>query len=128
MNKLSDITERKQVLQDQAKLYKKRIRQNVNDLYGNAESKGKKIIIIGGALIVVYGILDLALRFRPKGISQTEDATNLENPPVSTHIRNESVIIRSIKEQIASFILALAKQALNEVLEKLKNRQTETKE
>lgn|GEM_PF-4619013 len=124
------IKEHKQLLLDKASLYKKKIRENVNDLYDDVENRGKKVLIIGGVLVVAYGILDLILKSRTPQIEEYEEAgeEKIQQPLVSTKPKQDSYIIRSIKEQIAAFIMALAKQALNEVLENLKNRQTESKE
>ncbi len=124
-----NIKERKQILLDAAELYKKKIRQNVNDLYGDVENRGKKVLIIGGVLIVTYGILDLILKSRKNKTVEIEyEDREIQNPPVSKRPKKESFIIRSIKEQIAAFIMALAKQTLNEVLENLRKKQTETEE
>ncbi len=124
------IKEHKQLLLDKASLYKKKIRENVNDLYDDVENRGKKVLIIGGVLVVAYGILDLILKSRTPQIEEYEvdGEEKIQQPLVSTKPKQDSYIIRSIKEQIAAFIMALAKQALNEVLENLKNRQTESKE
>ena len=124
------IKEHKQLLLDKASLYKKKIRENVNDLYDDLENRGKKVLIIGGVLVVAYGILDLILKSRTPQIEEYEvdGEEKIQQPLVSTKPKQDSYIIRSIKEQIAALIMALAKQALKEVLENLKNRQTESKE
>ena len=124
------IKEHKQLLLDKASLYKKKIRENVNDLYDDVENRGKKVLIIGGVLVVAYGILDLILKSRTPQIEEYEvdGEEKIQQPLVSTKPKQDSYIIRSIKEQIAALIMALAKQALKEVLENLKNRQTESKE
>ena len=123
------IKDKKQVLLDKASLYKKQIRESVNELYEDVENRGKKVLIIGGALIITYGILDLILKSRQNKVVEEEyEEREIQNPPVSTRPKQDSFIIRSIKEQIAAFIMALAKQTLNEILENLKKKQTESEE
>ncbi|MBT28845.1 MAG: hypothetical protein CMO01_04210 [Thalassobius sp.] len=128
-----DITDRKQVLLDQAKVYQKHIRDNVNDIYGNVESKGKKVLVIGGVLVAAYSILDLIIRFRRTSHSEPERHIeyrdrDIEHPPVDTRPKKESFIIKSIKEYIATFLLALARQTLTEVIEAIKNKKDDTAE
>lgn len=123
------LKDRKQVLLDKASLYKKQIRENVNELYDDVENRGKKVLIIGGVLIIAYGILDLILKSRQNNAIEEDyidDDREIQNPPVSTRPKQDSFIVRSIKEQIAAFIMALAKQTLNEILENLKKKQTES--
>ncbi|UZR92906.1 hypothetical protein [Chondrinema litorale] len=129
MNKI-DTSDRKQVLLDQAKVYQKHIRDNVNDIYDNVESKGKKVLVIGGVLVAAYSILDLIIRFRkthyhpePERHIEYRDA---EHPPVDTRPKKESFIIKSIKEYIATFLLALARQTLTEVIEAIKNKKDDS--
>ena len=131
MNKI-DTSDKKQVLLDQAKLYQKHIRENVNEIYGNVESKGKKVLIIGGVLVAAYGVLDIFIRFRNKRVEvpqyQNQDKTNIEHPPVDSSPKKESFIVKSIKQYIATFLLALARQTITEVIEAIKNKKDENEE
>jgi hypothetical protein len=113
----NNIFSRKESLHRNTEKYKQAIEEQVNILKENAGQISKVALVIGGTLTVTYLLVKILSRSRKKkatilyhpGIDQTQAIT-------VPRIKEESVIVRTIKGYIATFLIALAQQKLQEVI------------
>ncbi|GAA4827239.1 hypothetical protein [Algivirga pacifica] len=124
----------KKELVAETKEYKNALSIQMKSTVREAKSTGKNAIIISTALIGAYGLLYLLLsNGKKKSKKDKEEITAAyqalpdgpEYPPryyPETRQREESTIIRTIKANIANFLIGIAKQELAKAIEELKER------
>ena len=96
------------------------ITHNFDDFKSNTEDISKAAIIGGGVLLAGYIIYRL-LRTQPKPYTtDSEKQIVVVNGP-----NQDSIIVRNIKNAIATFILAIAKQKLAEYLDNRERKMNE---
>ncbi len=110
------MADRKAQLSQATEKYKKAIENQVVDLRANAGKIGKNALVIGGVLLVSYAVVRLLVgKEKTKKIEEQEKRFL----PVAA-VKKESRIVSMIKQQIALFLLGIAKQRIAEFLEKKK--------
>jgi len=116
---MSKVIDREALKKKSASL-KEAISNNFDDIKSNSEDVSKAVLIGGGVIFAGYLIYRM-LR------SDSHDHENLDDKSVIVvnNSAQESTIVKSIKNAIATFILAIAKQKLAEYLNKRENNNTD---
>ena len=118
MQDRKSIADRKWALGQSTKKYKLAIEEQLGGLKANAGKIGKNTLVIGGVLLVSYLIVRaLAKEKKPGKGLVTQPERHL---PATAVVRRESTIVNMIKQQIALFLIAIAKQKITEVIEQLR--------
>jgi hypothetical protein len=112
---LTDYVKRKDELNKTAFAYKRSIVGELKDLKFNVNKWTQVAIAVGGALVVSY----VVYRMFRGGSDKIVKGGSSKPVKIKTY-SEESPIIRMIKENIATFLLSIAKQKLMEFLEKQK--------
>jgi len=122
MKTKTSYADRKATLSRTTEKYKQAIENQVDDLKVNAGKIGKNALIIGGTLVASYLIVRLLVG---KGKSK-ETAAPKENRylPVAP-VKRESSIVSLIKQQIALFLIAIAKEKITKAIEQLRKTDTQ---
>ena len=120
----SNIFSRKESLHRNTEKYKQAIGEQVDILKENAGQISKVALVIGGTLTVSYLMVKLLTRGRKKKkpIYYSNDNGRTISVP---HYKEESVIVRTIKGYIATFLIAVAQQKLQEVIAHYKDNNAE---
>ncbi|MDJ1470945.1 hypothetical protein QNI19_34790 [Cytophagaceae bacterium DM2B3-1] len=122
MTTKSSIADRKASLNRATEKYKKAIENQVGDLKANAGKIGKNALIIGGTLVAGYLIVRMLVgKDKTTKLSFEKEERNLPAAPV----KRESAIVSLIKQQIALFLIAIAKEKLLQVIEQLRKNDTQ---
>jgi len=108
---------KKEVLHKTSDQYKNAIKSDLDGLKKNAREWGKNALIIGGTLLAVYSLVNI---FFDSEDEKVESPAKDHKLPANTN--HESIIVRMIKEQLAAFLLNLAKKKLIEFLDDLKSK------
>lgn len=109
------IADRKAALSQSAGKYRLAIKEQAGGLKANAGRIGKNTLVIGGVLLASYLVVRmLAKERKPKNAAQP--GGYLPAAPV----RRESTVVAMIKQQIALFLIAIAKQKITEVIAQLR--------
>ncbi len=117
MHDKKSIADRKATLSQAANKYRTAIDEQLNGLKANAGNIGKNTLVIGGVLVVSYLIVRALAKDKKSAKSAaTESGRYLPAPPA----RRESMLVNMIKQQIALFLIAIAKQKITEVIEQLR--------
>ena len=116
----TNIFSRKEILHRDTEKYKQAIEEQVDILKQNAGQISKVAIVIGGALAVSYLLVRLFTRGNRKNKKLGYDAQHHPVRATMPVYREESVFARTIKGYIATFLIALAQQKLQEVVAHLK--------
>lgn len=113
----------KEVLYNNAEKYKRALEEQVDILKENAGQISKVAIVIGGTLTVSYLLFKLLT-----GSSKKKRKKEYYQPSAQLSVpqyKEESVIIRTIKGYIATFLIAIAQQKLQEVIAHFKENNAE---
>ncbi|MDJ1484022.1 hypothetical protein QNI16_26230 [Cytophagaceae bacterium YF14B1] len=122
MTTKSSIADRKASLNRATEKYKKAIENQVGDLKANAGKIGKNALIIGGTLVAGYLIVRVLVgKDKTTQLSFEKEERNLPAAPV----KRESAIVSLIKQQIALFLIAIAKEKLFQAIEQLRKNDTQ---
>jgi hypothetical protein len=116
------IADRKAKLSLTTEKYKKAIENQVDDLKANAGKIGKNALIIGGTLVISYALVKLLV-----GRNKTPKAPGPEENrylPVAP-VKRESGIVSLIKQQIALFLIAIAKEKIIQAIEQLRKNDSQ---
>jgi hypothetical protein len=113
---LTDYVKRKESLNKTAFAYKRSIVGELKDLKLNLNKWTQVAIVVGGALVVSY----VVYRMFSGGSDKVIKGGGGSKPVKIKTYTEESPIIRMIKENIATFLLSIAKQKLMEFLEQQK--------
>ena len=105
----------RETLKKKSALLKEAISTNFDDLKSNTEDISKAAFIGGGVLLAGY----LIYRLLRSNTSEYESLDGKNVMLVQSH--QESFIVKSIKNAIATFVLAIAKQKLAEYLNQREN-------
>ncbi|MBW8050598.1 MAG: hypothetical protein FVQ77_09710 [Cytophagales bacterium] len=108
---------KKKVLHVTSDQYKKAIRSDIEGLKKNARKWSTNALIIGGTLLAAYSLVKI---FFDSKDEESESPDRDHNLPANTN--HESIVVRMIKEQLAAFLLNLAKKKLIEFLHDLNNK------
>lgn len=118
----SSIADRKASLNRATEKYKKAIESQVDDLKANAGKIGKNTLIIGGTLVAGYLIVRLLVgKDKSTQLSFEKEERSLPAAPV----KREYAIVSLIKQQIALFLIAIAKEKLLHAIEQLRKNDTQ---
>ena len=115
---------KKEVLHNTSDQYKKAIKSDLDGLKKNARKWGKNALIIGGTLLAAYSFVKIFFDSDTNSVGAGDEEVE---PPSKDHklpanTNHESIIVRMIKEQLAAFLLNLAKKKLIEFLDDLKSK------
>ncbi|MES2733122.1 MAG: hypothetical protein V4714_15345 [Bacteroidota bacterium] len=119
----NNIFSRKESLHRNTEKYKQAIEEQVTILKENAGQISKVALVVGGTLAVSYLLVRLFTRSRKK--EKVLYASGPGTVPVQPHYKEESVIVRTIKGYIATFLISLAQQKLQEIIAHYKENDTE---
>ena len=104
----TNIFNRKESLHRNTEKYKQAIEEQVNILKENAGQISKVALVIGGTLTVTYLLVRL-LSKKGKKKDNTYFQPNEQAPMLTIpHFEEESMVVRTIKGYIATFLIALA--------------------
>ena len=112
---LTDYDKRKGALEKTAFAYKRSVLGELKDLRLNMNKWTQVAIAVGGAVVVSYVVYRM---MRGKNSNVVNEKSS--KPVKIKTYTEDSPIIRMIKENIATFLLSIAKQKLMEFLEKQK--------
>lgn len=112
---LTDYVKRKDALNKTAFAYKRSLLGELKDLKINLNKWTQVAIAVGGALVISY----VVYRMVKGGGNKVVKGGGSKPVKIKTYTE-ESPIIRMIKENIATFLLSIAKQKLMEFLEQQK--------
>lgn len=119
-------SERKSELAETADVLRQKIESQLANIKDETIDKAKKVLVIGGASLAVYWLVDTLLADdedkKPKKIKVQNAETALVALP---KIKEDSAIFTAIKGAVLTFLLALAKEKLIEVLSQLKKSDAE---
>ncbi|MDN4165727.1 hypothetical protein QWY31_09450 [Cytophagales bacterium LB-30] len=117
---MDDISARKSTLKKSSEEYRKTLEGQFNSLKDNAEKWGKTVVIVGLSMFVVYKLVRALA-----GSDEAEERIILKSEgtpyPVPTYTERRYSIFDTIKEQIALFLIAIAREKLMKYLESLEN-------
>ena len=117
-----DSTTRKEELYKAREQYRQEIESQVKDLRSKAEQIGKTVLVIGGVFAGAY--LLYSLFFGGSEKKKKKQVVSIDNKLVPIKVKEEdkedSWIVSSIKTYIISFLIAIAREKLSEVLQFLK--------
>ena len=117
MHDKKSIADRKAALSQSAKKYRTAIDEQLNGLKANAGKIGRNTLVISGVLVVSYLIVRALTKEKKSGKSA---ATEPERYLPAAPVRRESRIVSMIRQQIALFLIAIAKQKITEVIAQLR--------
>ena len=117
MHDKKSIADRKAALSQSAKKYRTAIDEQLNGLKANAGKIGRNTLVISGVLVVSYLIVRALTKGKKSGKSA---ATEPERYLPAAPVRRESRIVSMIRQQIALFLIAIAKQKITEVIAQLR--------
>jgi hypothetical protein len=121
----TNIFNRKESLYRNTEKYKQAIEEQVNILKENAGQISKVALVIGGTLTVTYLLVRL-LSKKGKKKEKTYFQPSEQTPALTVpHFKEDSIVIRTIKGYIATFLIALAQQKLQEVIAHYKETHAE---
>jgi hypothetical protein len=121
----TNIFTRKESLHRNTEKYKQAIEEQVNILKENAGQISKVAMVIGGTLAVSYLLVRLLSKDRKKKEKIYYQPTEQTHALAVPHFKEESIIVRTIKGYIATFLIALAQQKLQEVIAHYKENNAE---
>lgn len=118
---------RKEALNRTSEIYKQAIDNQVVVIKENAGQVGKTVLLAGAGLAVAYLLIKVftksgnkskhALPYDYSDINQLIDQQS-RNPSLPTRVNNQdSPLVNLIKQQIAIFLVGIAKQRLQEALQ-----------
>lgn len=110
----------RETLNKKSASFKDAITTNFDEIKSNTDEISKAALIGGGIVLAGYIIYRL-LRSEPKHLQNSDDKGVI----VVNGGYQELAIVRNIKNAIATFILAIAKQKLVEYLNKREENKTE---
>lgn len=117
-----DSTTRKEELYQAREQYRQEIESQVKDLRSKAEQIGKTVLVVGGVFAGAY--LLYSLFFGGSEKKKKKQVVSIDNKLVPIKVKEEdkedSWIVSSIKTYIISFLIAIAREKLSEVLQFLK--------
>ncbi len=114
-------SDRKASLKQVTEKYKNAIENQVGDLKENAGKIGRNAMVIGGVLVVGYLVARLIAGSEKKQVKIDENYH--PNMPVAP-VRREFGLVSLIKQQIALFLVAIAKEKLLEAIEQIRKNDT----
>ena len=107
---------RKEALHRNTEKYKQAIGEQVDILKENAGQISKVAMVIGGTLAVSYLLVKLLTRSSRKKKHHFQPVSVKDGELQLAYPKQESVLIRTIKGYIATFLIAIAQQKLQEVI------------
>lgn len=119
----ANIFTRKEALHRNTEKYKQAIEEQVDILKENAGQISKVALVIGGTLAVSYLLVKLLTRSSRRKRQNFYQVT--DNEVQVPYYKEESIIVRSIKGYIATFLIAIAQQKLQEVIAHFKESHAE---
>ena len=120
-----NIFTRKESLHRSTEKYKQAIEEQVNILKENAGQISKVAMVIGGTLTVSYLLIILLSKNRKKKEKIYYQPSDQPYTLATPRFKEESIIVRTIKGYIATFLIALAQQKLQEVIAHYKENNAE---
>ena len=119
----ANIFTRKEALHRNTEKYKHAIEEQVDILKENAGQISKVALVIGGTLAVSYLLVKLLTRSSRK---KRQKPYQVKDDEVQApYYKEESIIVRTIKGYIATFLIAIAQQKLQEVIAHFKETHAE---
>lgn len=115
---MENIAAQKTSLKRSAEDYKSALSNQIEHIKANAAQYGKTILIVGGVIFVTYKLIRM-LSSRDEDEVEVKVMGGAYPAPVYTGSRGGRSIFDMIKEQIALFIIAIAKEKLVKYLETL---------
>jgi hypothetical protein len=109
MNEEKQISKREKLVHE-SDVYKEAIIDQVEDIKSSMEQWLKTVLVIGGTIVISY-------TFVRSLIHKKERSDENENLPARTHAEKDSIANR-IMEQIAFFLMSVAREKLMEFLKK----------
>jgi len=106
-----DYKAQREALLREINLYKSQMKLNAENTAKDTGKKGKQALIIGGALLVTYGALQIYLttrKTRQKKAIKKQQEVILETAPA----KKESMLVKAGREYATSFLLGLASEGL----------------
>ena len=101
------VSKREQLVKE-SDAYRDAIKNQVQDIKTSAEQWAKTVLIIGGTIVLAYTFVKTLL-----GKGKSNENTNL---PATTSERHDYGIFNKVMEQIAFFLMAIAREKLMEFL------------
>ena len=108
-NELKELTQRKLALKQDSEDFKLAVETDVEELKVEAKEKGTLVLVIGGSLLVVYGL------FRVFSDLTGGDAKKSKKSKYMPALRgkgNKNPLFQTVMNQIALFLLGIAKQKI----------------
>jgi hypothetical protein len=111
----TDFEKQKHMLEKDSLAFKEAFSEELAKLSGMARKTGTTAVIIGGGLFLSYYLIKKIFFRKPskkyKAVSKTPSSGIIVQKP-----RKDSVIVAMIKEQIALFLITIAKEKLRAFL------------
>lgn len=126
MSSEQSIAERKKALSQDTEKYKQAIGNQVDGLKENAGQVGKMALIVGGSLAASYLLVRTVVRARRKKRHKYENGGIDQQWAKNPQPRRESVIMSTIKHQLTMFLVGLAKQRIQAIIDHSRNNDKTT--
>ena len=120
LSDLNNLKVQRKHLEEAEATFREAIEDQFDVLEEVARKWGRTILIIGGTALVGFGIAQAIIQARREKNEESTTPDTEESPQqVTVTKKEESAIVRAIKNQIAMFLAGLVKQKLMEFLENI---------
>ncbi|WP_323757586.1 hypothetical protein [Roseivirga sp.] len=130
---------RKEELEQSNANYKELLESQFESIKESFQDTGKKVLWIGGALFLAYGLTKLITSGGEKGEEETEEGQIIEIIPepstnkkvklrklVEREHTDESAVVSALKHQAIVFVLGLAAKKLGDFLSELGEKEEDS--
>lgn len=122
----NSFSEKRSFLETRSERFKTAAKGEVLQLKGNISKIGKSALIVGSGVLATYLLYKMFFgKKEVQTIVQPQSTVNPENTVVIQRVEEESGIVKRIKEQIALFLISIAKQKLQEYIDGLGKKTNE---
>jgi hypothetical protein len=112
--------EKRLFLEGRSEQFKAAAKGEVKEFKGNVSKIGNTALIVGSGVLATYFIYKMFFgNSKTKTIVRPKEYNCPENTVVVQRVEEESTIVKRIKEQIALFLISIAKQKLQEYIDGL---------
>lgn len=112
--------EKRLILEGRSEQFKAAAKGEVKEFKGNVSKIGNTALIVGTGVLAAYFVYKMFFgNSKTKMIVRPKEYNYPENTVVVQRVEEESTIVKRIKEQIALFLISIAKQKLQEYIDGL---------
>lgn len=116
----SSFAEKRSFLENRSERFKSAAKGEVLQFKGNISKIGKTALIVGSGVLATYLLYKMFFgKKEVQTIVQPQSVVRPENTVVVQRVEEDSNLVKRIKEQIALFLISIAKQKLQEYIEGL---------